>query len=303
MNQERLQEMWNSSSDSVAEFTHQLKASTRAHFVLRQTFEYRYSGPVTSLRQRLVVIPPLEHGGQRLVFHRLSTEPGASSAEWSTDRFGNSIACVRIGAVPESIRFEVDVVIEREPGLITARLPSDALRDRIYLDPTTLTQPDDALASAARVASSGSASHVQIAERLCRIVHEALAYRKGATSVTTPAADALATGAGVCQDHAHVMIAMCRTLGVPARYVSGHMLGEGQTHAWVEVLVADPDDPDAAVALPFDPCHFQKPDLRYVTVAVGRDYADVAPASGTYSGSYSNRLISTTRLGVTVRGD
>ncbi len=303
MNQDRLQEMWDSSSASVADFAHHLMASSRAHFVLRQTFEYRYSGPVTSLRQRLVVIPPLEHGGQRLIFHRLSTEPGASNAEWSTDRFGNSIACVRIGAVTEFIRFEVDVVIEREPGLVTARLRSEALRDPIYLDPTALTQPDKALASAARVASSGSASHLEIAERVCRTVHEALSYRKGATSVDTTAAEALATGAGVCQDHAHLMIAMCRSLGVPARYVSGHLLGEGQTHAWVEVLVADPDDPDAAVALPFDPCHLQKPDLRYVTVAVGRDYADVAPASGTYSGRHSNRLTSNTRLGVTVLGD
>ena len=73
---------------------------------------------------------------------------------------------------------------------------------------------------------------------------------------------------------------------------------EPKLHAWVEVLVPDPDDETLAIALPFDPCHLREPDLNYLTVAVGRDYADVTPVSGTYSGSSANRLISSTRLGV-----
>ena len=70
-------------------------------------------------------------------------------------------------------------------------------------------------------------------------MHEAISYAHGVTSVATTAAEALAGGQGVCQDSAHVMIALCRAIGLPARYVSGHLLGEGGTHAWVEVIVAD----------------------------------------------------------------
>ena len=79
---------------------------------------------------------------------------------------------------------------------------------------------------------------LETAERFCAYVHGALVYAHGKTSVTTTAAQALACGSGVCQDYAHLMIALCRAVGLPVRYVSGHLLGEGGTHAWVEVVVA-----------------------------------------------------------------
>jgi transglutaminase-like putative cysteine protease len=91
------------------------------------------------------------------------------------------------------------------------------------------------------------------------------------------------------------MLALCHLVGLPARYVSGHLLGQGGTHAWVEVLV--PGD-GAAVAIPFDPCHGRRADAGYVTVATGRDYADVAPTSGTYVGSSSGRLTTSRQVGV-----
>src|SRR4029453_4111947 len=100
---------------------------------------------------------------------------------------------------------------------------------------------------------------------------------------------------GVCQDTAHIMIALCRATGLPARYVSGHLLGEGGTHAWVEVIVADP----AGVrALAFDPCHGRRAGSDYLTVATGRDYTDVGPPSGTYVGSARGTLTASKRLDV-----
>jgi transglutaminase-like putative cysteine protease len=134
---------------------------------------------------------------------------------------------------------------------------------------------------------------------ICAGVHRALPYRKGATSVGTTAAQAFAIGSGVCQDQAHVMLAMCRALGMPARYVSGHLLGEGLTHAWVEVILPHPRRPAIAVAVPMDPCHGRLAGATYVTVAVGRDYDDVAPTSGTYVGPHRNQLTSATRLAAT----
>jgi len=126
-------------------------------------------------------------------------------------------------------------------------------------------------------------------------VHEAISYAHGVTSVTSTAAEALAGGQGVCQDAAHVMIALCRAIGLPARYVSGHLLGEGGTHAWVEVIVADAD---AARAVALDPCNGCPAGADYLTIATGRDYTDVAPTSGTYIGTARSTLTATKQVDV-----
>jgi transglutaminase-like putative cysteine protease len=97
------------------------------------------------------------------------------------------------------------------------------------------------------------------------------------------------------------MLALCRLNGLPARYVSGHLLGEGGSHAWVEVVMPDPDDPAGAgaVAVPFDPTNGREVGPEYLTVAVGRDYSDVAPTYGTFRGRCGGRLTAVKRLGVT----
>ena len=100
----------------------------------------------------------------------------------------------------------------------------------------------------------------------------------------------------MCQDYAHCMVALCRLCGLPARYVSGHLLGDGGTHAWVEVLVQDPSGAVRAVA--FDPTHDRRAGPRYVTVAVGRDYGDVPPTSGTFEGPYPGELTTHKRAAV-----
>jgi transglutaminase-like putative cysteine protease len=117
------------------------------------------------------------------------------------------------------------------------------------------------------------------------------------TSVATTAAEALAVGRGVCQDSAHVMLALCRAVGLPARYVSGHLLGEGGTHAWVEVVLADAA---GARAVAFDPCNGRRAGREYLTVATGRDYTDVAPTSGTYVGAARGTLAATKQVAVTL---
>jgi transglutaminase-like putative cysteine protease len=119
-------------------------------------------------------------------------------------------------------------------------------------------------------------------------VSQHVSYGFDATDVDTTASEALALGTGVCQDQAHVMLALCRSVGLPARYVSGHLVGQGGTHAWTEV-----DLPQGVLA--YDPCHGRRADERYVTVAVGRDYRDVAPTSGSYEGAALGRL-TTSRL-------
>lgn len=300
MNQETLQELLLNASDaSLDPAAIDLDAANGLRFVLQQSFRYQYAGPVATIDQRLVVVPPPRHGAQRRTFHRLSVSGADGIATWSRDAFANAVARVRVAAVAESVAFQVVAVIERSGGG-PVLLPAAALTDPRYLGATRLTDSNEAMMNAAYDGAGAQPHGVEAAERICALVHDALPYRKGATAVGTTAADAFRIGAGVCQDHAHLMLAMCRTLGIPARYVSGHMLGEGATHAWVEVIVPHPKRADRAVAAPFDPCHGRQPDASYITVAVGRDYADVAPTSGTYQGKFANHLTSDTRLSVRV---
>jgi transglutaminase-like putative cysteine protease len=111
------------------------------------------------------------------------------------------------------------------------------------------------------------------------------------TGYSTPAAMALHLGTGVCQDYAHILLALLRLLNVPARYVSGHLIGEGAPHAWVEAFIER--DAGAVEVIGFDPTHARRTRLDYLTVAVGRDFADVSPTSGTYSGPALGRLAAT----------
>ena len=99
----------------------------------------------------------------------------------------------------------------------------------------------------------------------------------------------------MCQDYAHLMLAACRLVGLPARYVSGHLVGEGASHAWVEVLRPHDDDPNTWVAEAWDPTHCRRTDDSYITIATGRDYSDVAPMSGTFDGRARGKLTVTKR--------
>ena len=160
-----------------------------------------------------------------------------------------------------------------------------------------LTAPDGALHRAARRLTQSGDAGLGLAQRINAWVAAHMRYRHDVTTVRTTAAEALALGAGVCQDYAHVMLALCRLSGLPARYVSGHMVGEGGSHAWVEVLRPDPHHRGARIVEAWDPTHDRRAGAGYLTVAVGRDYADVAPTSGTWRGvAGSGRLTVRKRL-------
>jgi len=117
-----------------------------------------------------------------------------------------------------------------------------------------------------------------------------MTYTPGVTGIGTTAAAALAAGKGVCQDYSHLMLAICRRMGLASLYVSGHLLGEGGTHSWVEVVLPANDRAGGAEAWPLDPTHRRHADLTYLTVAVGRDYGDVAPTSGSYRAGHGGTL-------------
>jgi transglutaminase-like putative cysteine protease len=243
--------------------------------VLEERIRYAYSRPVANVRQRLRIVPPPLHGCQRRRRWHMAVH-GVESSRRRTflDRFGNVTVDVWVPEVAEAVEFALEV--EAEPD--GSRQLDDATADGRYLRHTLLTAPDGALTDLARGGAQGDVAS------LCERVHDSIVYEWGVTGVRTTAAEALAGGRGVCQDYAHIMLAACRIAGLVARYVSGHLIGEGGSHAWVEVLHPHPTRHDVCTAEGWDPTHNRRTHAGYLVVATGRDYLDVAPLSGTYEG-------------------
>lgn len=277
-----------------------LDGAPGVEYLLCQRFRYEYDAPAYDVRQRLLALPRARHGSLRLRAHHVGVDvcgTAAFSRRSRVDRHGNTIVDVQVAEVHCTVEFTVAAVAHRDGELVDAPLPAAALRDPAHLRPTGLTRADEALRSVAAEVRASTADDVEFAELACTLVRAGVEYGFGATSVETTAAEAWAIGRGVCQDTAHVLLAVCRAAGVPARYVSGHLLGLlGGSHAWVEVLVADGA---AARALGVDPSNGCRAGPRHLPVAVGRDYADVAPTSGSYRGEARGRLTSTKHAGVT----
>ena len=272
-----------------------LDGADRVTYLLEQSFRYDYPGPVQQLRHRLVVLPPARHGSQYLRAHRVDVHGAVARRVTRRDARGNTVVRLRAERVERSVQFRVGALLERVLGDGPVRLAASALTDPRLLNATRLTASDPRLRELAGELGDGTATQLELAGRICQAVHSAIIYQYGVTSVRTTAADALAAGRGVCQDSAHIMLALCHLLALPARYVSGHLLGQGGTHAWVEVVIPQADH---AVAMPFDPCNGVPASARYLTVATGRDYADVPPTSGTYLGPAGGQLTTDRRLAV-----
>lgn len=272
-----------------------LEAARRVSYFLEQSFRYEYDAPVESLRQRLVVVPRPRHGNQHRRAHLLEVNGTRVRRRLRRDVHGNVVAWLHAERVADAIEFRLAAIVERVRDDGPAVLPAEALRSPGLLLPTRLTAADDRLRDLARALSGTAATPVENAERICDLVHSAITYEFGITSVRTTAAEALAGGRGVCQDSAHVMLALCHLVGLPARYVSGHLLGQGGTHAWVEVIVPRAHD---AVAVAFDPCNGRRAGSDYITIATGRDYSDVAPVSGSYIGASRNHFTTDRRMGI-----
>ena len=263
---------------SAAGPTMQWERVRRVRLDVRHHYRYTYREPISRLQQRLVMTPPDRHVDQALLDHELRVigSGGDHTVAWEQDRFGNRVARVSVPRVAEAVTFESIYRVERIAGSGEA---GTAGGWAVFLAPTALTAPDERLETVARTLRLGGAEDDEsLAQRTHAWASTAIDYHVGVTGVQTPAAMALHLGSGVCQDYAHLMLAVLRLLRVPARYVSGQLLGEGVPHAWVEVLAG-------RRVIAFDPTNRRRAGMQYVTVAVGRDFADVSPTSGTFTGS------------------
>jgi transglutaminase-like putative cysteine protease len=167
-----------------------------------------------------------------------------------------------------------------------------------YLQPGRHTRWGEPIASAARGCVEQSSHVADLANRLLAMTHERLTYTPGATAVGVEVEEVFAGRVGVCQDYAHLMVAACRSVGLPARYVSGYLFttsdSDGgaptdgqvnvQTHAWVEVAVPQHG------WWPLDPTNARQVGERHVKIGHGRDYDDVMPFRGVYIGDATSEV-------------
>ena len=275
--------------------------SVPVFYLLKQRFRYDYPGPITNLRHRLVIAPPLAYGDQLVVRDRLVVTP-PTAVRWDRDGFGNAVATLIAGRIEDSVDLDYEAVIQRSTGA-HPRLCDDWFDDERLLRPSWLTEPDGALrAAAAALLLDHDADRYALAARINAYVFEHMRYVPEVTTVATTASQAFAQGTGVCQDYAHIMLALCRLNGLAARYVSGHLLGEGGTHAWVEVI-GEPLGDGTVPVWGFDPTHRRATTLNYVFVAAGRDFADVTPTSGSFVAPYIGRFSTYRSVEVLSAGD
>ncbi len=269
----------------------------RLRFYCYQRFMYNYTAPIRNLRQKLLVVPTQSYGDQSLCDYDMTVSPHPATYKNGTDRFGNQVYHLDVSWIRRSISFEIRILVERSnahvaPPTLTRRQAEQ------YLEHTDLTMPDERMRQVARDLRSQSHDDATLAETISDWVSDAMSYGSGVTGVSTPAAQALRGGKGLCQDYAHIMIGICRSAGLPARYVSGHMLADGGSHAWVDVLL--PYDDGVLQAVAFDPTNRRRPNLSYTIIATGRAYREVAPTSGVSSGNSSGSLSFSTRAGLTL---
>jgi len=263
-------------------------------FRVWQRYRYSYSAPVRDVHHSLMVIPPASHLDQFLLRHELDVQgpDGGVDIQWSTDQFGNQVCSVRVDRVAQSLDFIAQYEVARYPTDGAHGIPSTSpLSNReLYLEFTALTTPDDRMRDAAELIARQSNDERRRAELAFQWTAKALRFKSGVTTWSTPAANALQLGFGVCQDYTHLLLTVLRLLGIPAQYVSGHLVGEGAPHAWVQALFVDPSDPTISQIVGYDPTHLRTTGAKYITVALGRDFSDISPTSGSFRGRASGQL-------------
>jgi transglutaminase-like putative cysteine protease len=269
---------------------------------LAHVTEFSYDGTVSESYNE-VRLRPRQDERQSCLSFRLNTEP-ASRAASRLDHYGNWVHHFNVLTEHKKLRVEADsVVLVHTPPT----LPDDGVSISELDDYAgELDEHYDFVAPTEYVPHAGSLRElVQAAERdsggtaagfaraAAAVVHATFRYEKGATHVHSSILDAISTRAGVCQDFAHILLALVRMRGLPGRYVSGYLMprtnmeeavGGQASHAWMEVFLP------GAGWFGLDPTIGQAVGLQHVRVAYGRDYGDVAPVRGVYKGHAGQRL-------------
>lgn len=249
-------------------------------FHIEKKVRVHYSAPVRNCVRRLRVLP---HGSQQ---ESWCAYPEPDAAHQFADEFGNRVMELHHEKIKSEFSFELKCVAEKRSSLAvsTTGLPETGLG--AFLLPSALC---DLSESVRQSAAAFQAEHNELATQICQWTHQVLRYDNAVSGVETTASQSLLRGAGVCQDYAHLMIALCRAKSLPARYVSGYLAGEGRMHAWVEVFIKNQWHG-------FDPTHNREIRNECLPIAIGRDFRDCNPHQGTFQGRAKAQLESGCRV-------
>ena len=279
--------------------------------------------PAVETAQHMAYLTPLEHAGQTLLYHSLQVSPEPAQINHTQDLFGNTRSFFSLQVphtqlqvlsssqvITQAVRLpRSDIAWEsvRERFRYQAGASFDAANEFVFVSPMVPRHAE--FLAYARPSFSAGTGLLAAAVHLMHRIHSDFTYESQSTEVNTPALEALAQRKGVCQDFAHILVACLRSMGLPARYVSGYLLtqpapgtvklkGSDASHAWASVYV--PDLPEGERWVDLDPTNdragWPSPGEDYVTLAVGRDFSDVSPIRGVIHGGASHTL----RVGVTV---
>jgi transglutaminase-like putative cysteine protease len=265
---------------------------------IRLTIDYSYQAASEHVRNLLRLIP-VDGPNQRVTEARLLIEPPPDERRDGRDFFGNAVSAVVWYAPVQQLVFSLDARAERHAApVVDLSPPLESLSGALAVADIGPGSPQHFLAASPRIAAHpaisafaraavpAGVSALEAVQAVGGALFRAMTYDTEATDVNTAPADAFAARNGVCQDFSQIMIAGLRALGVPAGYVSGflrtypppgqpRLAGIDAMHAWVAAWVGP-----AHGWVEFDPTNDQWAGEDYITVAIGRDYADTAPVKG-----------------------
>ncbi|MEI6534695.1 MAG: transglutaminase family protein [Verrucomicrobiaceae bacterium] len=261
---------------------------------VRHLTRFVYQGPTTDSFNEARLQPVSNHAQECLKFD-LRIDPLTAVRDYP-DFFGNCVHYFDVTPVHQSLEVEAVSLVQTRADIIDS-LPSEnppsGLKDSAIVENYFDFLQDSAFVSleaeiwreALDVLPGGLTDLWRDSVTIGRHIFKNFIYTPSFTTVNTKLLEVLATRRGVCQDFAHLMLGMCRSMQIPARYVSGYFLNPLRredeieaSHAWVEVYLPGYGWKG------FDPTHNRVPDTRYVKLAVGRDYGDIRPVSGTFRG-------------------
>ena len=279
---------------------------------------YDYA-PAVDIAQHVAYLKPRATAAQRLLSHSLSITPEPSEQTAMVDVYGNTRSFFSLQVAHTQLQVIARSVVTTRPApewnnpvrwepvrerfRYCAKNPFEAAAEFVFASPYVPRHTD--FTAYARPSFASHESLFLAARDLMQRIYRDFTYENQSTEVNTPALQALAQRKGVCQDFAHIMIACLRAYGLPARYVSGYLLthpapghqrlvGSDASHAWVSVYLPDLAEPKGGRWCDFDPTNnrdgWGSPGEDYVTLAVGRDFADVSPLRGVIHGGASHTL-------------
>lgn len=258
---------------------------------------YAYKSPVTASYNE-ARLTPRSDSRQNVILNRVETVPATRSYRY-VDYWGTAVTAFDLHAPHTELEVTASSVVETDKPEKPAKtvswedLVSPAVIDRFdeVLSPTAYAPASRRIqAVGKRIAKYHDPQEAVIAA--AKWAHSELEYVPGTTGVHSSGLDAHREGKGVCQDFAHLTLILLRSMGIPARYVSGYLhpkrkaaVGDtvdGQSHAWVQAWTGS--------WWHYDPTNDNEINEQYISVGVGRDYADVTPLKGIYSGAGSTDL-------------